>query len=183
MSGCENIFGKELKKIGFRKGRRFEGCCLIYMSNSSLWYVYHFILIYPIDISIYQSGYPTTQFHESINQCLANNTVVSASIIDNSASKGITCCRKDSTATGTWTHNGVEVECSDTTGPVKCTIHQSGSVTLYTAGPYNNGGDDVAVPEGIYTCCIDGLCISIRLWQFATVSSMFPYTVSDTNIV
>ena len=136
------------------------------------------LLIYPIDISIYQSGYPTTQFQESNNQCLANYTVVSASIIDGSANKGITCSMKDSTANGTWTLDGVEVNCSDTSGPVRCTRQQPGSVTLYTAGPYTNkkGGDDVAVPEGNYTCCIDGLCISIRLWQFATVSSMLPYS-------
>ena len=133
------------------------------------------------DISIYQSGYPsklskTQQFQESNNQCLANYTVVSASIIDDSASKGITCSRKDSTANGTWTLDGVEVDCSNTTGPVRCTRQQSGSVTLYTAGPYKKGGDDVAVPEGVYTCCIDGLCISIRLWQFATVESMLDYS-------
>ena len=126
---------------------------------------------YPIDISIYQSGYHTWEFQESNNQCLANYTVVSASIIDYSASKGITCSRKDSTANGTWTLDGVEVDCSKTAGPVRCTRQQSGSVTLYTAGPYNNGGDG-AVPEGNYTCCIDGLCISIRLWQFATVASI-----------
>ena len=137
--------------------------------------MYHFLLIYPIDISIYQSGYPTQQFQESNNQCLADNTVVSASIIDGSASKGITCSRKDSTANGSWTLDGVEVDCSSTTGPVRCTRQQPGSVTLYTAGSYASSGDDVAVPEGIYTCCIDGLCISIRLWQFATVSSTFPY--------
>ena len=111
-------------------------------------------------------------FQESNNQCLADYTVVSASIIDDSASKGITCSRKDSTATGIWTLNGVEVDCSSTTGPVRCTRQQPGSVTLYTAGPYNNGGD-TAVPEGNYTCSIDGLCINIRLWQFATVSSTF----------
>ncbi len=127
------------------------------------------------DISTYQSGYLPVQFQENNNQCLANYTVVSASIIDDSASKGITCSRKDSTATGTWTLDGDEVDCSDTTGPVRCTIQQSGSVTLYTAGPYDNGGD-TAVPEGVYTCCIDGLCISIRLWQFATVSSNLSYS-------
>ena len=138
--------------------------------------MYHLLLIYPIDISIYQSGYPTKQFQESNNQCLANYTVVSASIIDDSDSKGITCSRKDSTATGTWTHNGTEVDCSNTTGPVRCTGQQPGSVTLYTAGPYDSSGDDVAVPEGIYTCCIEELCISIRLWQFATVSSMLPFS-------
>ena len=124
------------------------------------------------DISIYLSGYPLSplgnqQFQESNNQCLANYTVFSASIIDGSASKGITCSRKDSTGTGTWTHNGTMVDCSDTTEPVRCTRQQPGSVTLYTAGPYDSSGDDVAVPEGNYTCCIDGLCISIRLWQVA----------------
>ncbi len=67
------------------------------------------------------------------------------------------------------------MDCSNTTGPVRCTRQQSGSVTLYTAGPYYNGGGDVAVPEGNYTCCIDGLCTSIRLWQFATVGSMFSF--------
>ncbi len=87
------------------------------------------------DISTYQSGYLPVQFQENNNQCLANYTVVSASIIDDSASKGITCSRKDSTATGTWTLDGVEVDCSNTTGPVRCTRQQSGSVTLYTAGP------------------------------------------------
>ena len=113
-------------------------------------------------------------YQESNNQCLANYTVISASIIDDSPSKGITCSRKDSTATtGTWSLNGVAVDCSDTTGPVRCTRQQHGSVTLYTAGPYNNGGD-TAVPEGDYTCCIEGLCISIRLWQFATIKTMFP---------
>ncbi len=101
--------------------------------------------------------------------------MISASIIDDSASKGITCSRKNSTATGTWTLDGIEVDCSNTTGPVRCTRQQSGSVTLYTAGPYSKSGDDVAVPEGVYTCCIDGLCTSIRLWQFATVSSMLSY--------
>ena len=97
--------------------------------------------------------------------------MITASIIDDSASKGITCSRKDSTATGTWTLDGVEVDCSDTTGPVRCTRQQPGSVTLYTAGPYDSSGDDVAVPEGNYTCCIDGLCISIRLWQYTTMSN------------
>ena len=115
------------------------------------------------------------QFQESNNQCLANYTLISASIIDDYVSKGITCSRKDSTATGTWTHNDTEVDCSDTTGPVRCTRQQPGSVTLYTAGPYSTSGDDEAVPEGDYTCCIDGLCISIRLWQFDTVQSMFNY--------
>ena len=130
---------------------------------------------------MYQSGYPSNltriqQFQESNNQCLANYTVVSANIIDDSANKGITCSRKDSTASGTWTLNGVEVDCSDTTGPVRCTRQQSGSVTLYTAGPYDSSGDDVAVPEGDYTCCIDGLCISIRLWQFATIQTMLSHS-------
>ena len=130
----------------------------------------------PLDISIYQSGYHVWEYQESNNQCLANYTLISASIIDDSASKGITCSRKDSTAaTGTWTLDGVEVDCSDTTGPIRCTRQQPGSVTLYTAGPYSSHGDDVAVPEGDYTCCIDELCTSIRLWQFATVSYMFSF--------
>ena len=103
--------------------------------------------------------------------------MISASIIDDSAIKGITCSRKDNTAAnGTWTHNDTEVDCSDTTGPVRCTRHQSGSVTLYTAGPYDSSGDDVAVPEGNYTCCIDGLCTSIRLWQFVTIQTILSFS-------
>ena len=101
--------------------------------------------------------------------------MISASIIDDSASKGITCSRKGSTATGTWTLDGTEVDCSDTTGPVRCTRQQPGSVTMYTAGPYSNGGD-TAVPEGNYTCCIDELCTSIRLWQSATIQTMLSYS-------
>ncbi len=137
------------------------------------------LLTIPLDISIYQSGYPTEQFQESNNQCLANYTLISVSSIDESASKGITCSRKDSTATGTWTLDGIEVDCSDTTGPVRCTRQQSGSVTLYTAGPYRgiygdtNDDSESAVPEGEYTCCIDGLCISIRLLQSNTIATTF----------
>ncbi len=132
----------------------------------------------PLGISIYQSGYLTepVQYQESNNQCLADYTVISASIIDDSASKGITCSVEDITATGTWTLDGVEVDCDNTTGPVRCTRQQPGSVTLYTAGPYGSGGDDEAVPEGDYTCCFDGLCTSIRLWQYATVQTMFPFS-------
>ena len=132
------------------------------------------LLRIPLDISIYQSGYPTQQYQESNNQCLADYTVISASIIDESARKGITCSRKDSTATGTWTLDGAVVDCCNTTGPVRCTRQQPGSVTLYTAGPYYEGGDK-EIPEGNYRCCIDGLCITIRLWHFATVSRTFPY--------
>ena len=43
-------------------------------------------LTVPLDISIYQSGYHTHEYQESNNQCLANYTVISASIIDDSAS-------------------------------------------------------------------------------------------------
>ena len=67
------------------------------------------------------------------------------------------------------------MDCSDTTGPVRCTRQQPGSVTLYTAGPYNDGGD-TAVLEGNYKCCIDGLCISIRLWQFATIQNELSFS-------
>ena len=135
-----------------------------------------------IDISIYQSGYPYDSsnlkyrlYQESNNQCLANLTVISASIIDGSASKGITCSRKDSVANGTWSLDGTDVDCSNTTGPVRCTRQEPGSVTLFTAGPYVNG-DDEAVPEGNYTCCIDGLCTSIRLMQFYTIIYTYLYS-------
>ena len=77
-------------------------------------------------------------------------------------------------AMGTWSLDGTAVDCSDTTGPVRCTRQEPGSVTLFTAGPYDDGGDE-AVPEGTYTCCIDGLCTSIRLMQFATVVSNYPF--------
>ena len=78
-------------------------------------------------------------------------------------------------AMGTWSLDGTDVDCSDTTGPVRCTRQEPGSVTLFTAGPYSSSGDDAAVPEGTYTCCIDGLCTSIRLMQFATVVSNYPF--------
>ena len=129
-----------------------------------------------VDISIYQSN-PSDVYQQSNDQCLANYTLISASIVDDSPSKGITCSRKNSTATtGTWSLNGVELDCNDTTGPVRCIRQQPGSVTLYTAGPYSNFGDDAAVPEGDYKCCIEGLCISIRLWQQHRVSVTYKFS-------
>ena len=126
--------------------------------------MYHFLLTYPIDISIYHFGYPKL-YQESNNQCLGDYTVVSANLI-NSTSKGITCSRKDSTSsTGTWTHSGkYEVKCN--TGSVRCT-KQAGSVTLYTVNP-------VGIPEN-YKCCIEGMCASIRIWQPAKIETMFHY--------
>ena len=121
------------------------------------------------DISIYQSGYPIQQFQEDNKQCLANYTVVSASIIDGNATKGITCSRKDSTAIGTWTHSADQHEIKCDEGQVRC-IKESGSVTLYTVEPSKG------ITETIYTCCIDGLCTSIRLWQFSTITKTYPYS-------
>ena len=99
-------------------------------------------------------------FQEDSDQCLANYTIFNEDHIDDIASKGVNCSKRDSTATdGTWTYNGSVVDCS--TGHVRCET-SPGSITLYTLF---GGAFDRPYPDGNYTCCIEGSCISIRVYQ------------------
>ena len=127
--------------------------------------VYDFITL---DIAIHWSQLPAyggSLFQEDSDQCLANYTIFNENHIDTDhAKQGVNCSKRDSTATdGTWTYetDGTVINCTDNTGEVFCE-RGPGSVTLYTDfgccgwGPYLNG---------IYTCCIEGSCISIRVYQ------------------
>ena len=126
------------------------------------------------DIAIHWPQPPhNSPFQQDSDQCLANYTIFNEYHIDDSASKGVNCSKRDSTATdGTWTYetNGTVINCTDNTGEVRCE-RGPGSVTLYTAygccggRPYSNG---------IYTCCIEGSCISIRVYQQDDLQDLFP---------
>ena len=118
-----------------------------------------------IDISIHQIKTPPSSLQaiKGEGQCLANNTLINENNIDDDYMKGINCSKKDSTAiNGTWRYdlNGSVVECDENLVTCK---REPGSITLYTV--FNDMEDRPGWPEGKYTCCIEGLCISIRLYQ------------------
>ena len=85
------------------------------------------------------------------NTCYGNNAVFNENIIDNGLESGITCFRRGSMSTaGTLTDpDGNRVNCGNIDNPVLC---ESGSRSL-TLDTQGNG-----VRNGMYTCCIDGLC-------------------------
>ncbi len=120
------------------------------------------------DISIYQSGYHAN----GDDQCLGNYTVINVNLINGTADKGITCSRRYSTSmSGTWkqvleTSIGNTINCDDSTKSVRCVRKRPGSVTLYTqlTDP-SIRLDRLPEGDGTYSCCIEGLCISIRLFQ------------------
>ena len=123
-----------------------------------------------LDIAIHWSQLPGgNHFQEDSDQCLANYTIFNENHIDIESNneidirKGVNCSKRDSTATdGTWTYeaNGTVVNCS-INGKARCE-RGPGSVTLYTA--FGCCGDR-PYPDGNYTCCIEGSCISIRVYQ------------------
>ena len=114
-------------------------------------------------------------FQEYSHQCLANYTILNENHIDDFAGKGVTCSKRDSTATdGTWTYetDGTVNNCDDNTGEVRCK-RGPGSVTLYTAFGCE-GCEGPPYPNGIYTCCIEGSCISIRVYQVDDLVALIP---------
>ena len=129
-----------------------------------------------IDIAIHWSQLPNNSpFQEDSDQCLADYTILNENHIDDYVSKGVTCSKRDSTATdGTWTYetNGTVINCNDITGEVRCK-REPGSVTLYTAFGCDGCGE-APWPNGIYTCCIVGSCISIRVYQADDLETLLP---------
>ena len=125
-----------------------------------------------LDIAIHWSQLPEINpFQEDSEQCLANYTIFNEDHIDDTANKGVNCSKRDSTATdGTWTYNGTVINCTDSTGEVRCE-RGSGSVTLYTAFGCCGGKP---YPNGVYTCCIEGSCISIRMYQHDDLITLIP---------
>ena len=78
--------------------------------------------------------------------------------------------KKDSTATdGTWLYEDSIVNCNDEI--VRC-VTSAGSSTLYTL--YGYFGSTPPWPNGIYTCCIEGSCISTRVYQEDDMRNLFP---------
>ena len=114
-------------------------------------------------------------FQEDSDQCLANYTIFNEDHIDDSVNKGVICSKRNSTATdGTWTNetDGTVINCTENTGEVRCK-RGKGSVTLYTAFGCN-GCPGRPYPNGIYTCCIEGSCISIRVYQVDDLLAQIP---------
>ena len=75
--------------------------------------------------------------------------------IDDYASKGVNCSKKNSTATdGTWTYNGSVVDCGHS---AVCYEILPGSVTLYRL--FGHVG---TWPNGVYTCCIEGAVLVLE---------------------
>ena len=135
-----------------------------------------------LDIAIHWSLLPSNNpFQEDSDQCLADYTIFSEDRIDIDGTsgdeidirKGVNCSKRDSTATdGTWTYetDGNVINCTNKTGEVRCE-REPGSVTLYTAYGCCGGAP---YPDGNYTCCIEGSCISIRVYQHDDLRDIIP---------
>ena len=89
------------------------------------------------------------------NTCFGNNTVFNDEYVRDVGS-GITCFRRGSMSTSVNLKNktGGNVSCNE--GTVRC-MPGGGSLTIYTQAGFQR--------NGMYTCCIDGLCISMRILQ------------------
>ena len=136
-------------------------CCLL-----------HF---FTLDIAIHWSELPAgdNPFQEVSEQCLANYTIFNEKHINETASKGVKCSKRDSTAIdGSWIYESdrTVINCDDNTGEVRCE-RGPGSVTLYTKFERCGGRP---YPNGNYTCCIEGSCISIRVYQEDDLQAFLP---------
>ena len=139
------------------------------------------IFFFTLDIAIHWSYLPSNNiFQEDSDQCLANYTIFNENHIDIvgingdyiDIRKGVNCSKRDSTATdGTWTYDtdGTVINCTNKTGNIRCE-RGPGSITLYTAYGCCGGPP---YPNGIYTCCIEGSCISIRVYQQDDLLDLF----------
>ena len=97
------------------------------------------------------------------NTCYGNNTVFNENYVDDGPDSGITCFVRGSTSTaGTLTYKVYDVLCD--VGTVQC-VPGSGSLTVYTQENFNS--------NGMYTCCIDGLCISTRIYINLFYNNLF----------
>ena len=99
------------------------------------------------------------------NTCYGNNTVFNENDVDTPDS-GITCVIRGSTSTaGTLTNFlGYDVACDS--GVVRC-VPGSGFLIVYTQSNFNSARN------GMYTCCIDGLCISTRIYFETDYNDLF----------
>ena len=98
------------------------------------------------------------------NTCYGNNTVFNDEDIDSGPGSGITCVRRGSMFSGGTLkrENGDTVQCNN--GVVRCK-KESGSLTIYTHGDFQR--------NGMYTCCINGLCINARILTNTKYTTLF----------
>ena len=98
------------------------------------------------------------------NTCFGNNTVFNDEDVDDDVESGITCFRRGSMSTAGILMNqkGEVLECN--TGVVRCK-NESGSLTIYTHGDFRR--------DGMYNCCIDGLCINARIYRNINYTTIF----------
>ena len=98
--------------------------------------------------------------------CYGNNTVFNDNDVDDNSESGITCFVRGSTSTaGTLTNFfGATVGCGG--GVVRC-VPGSGSLTVYTTEGFSS------FRSGMYTCCIDGVCISTRIYIESDYNDLF----------
>ena len=98
--------------------------------------------------------------------CYGSNTVFNEDTIDDGPESGVTCFRRGSTSTAGTLMDPAEdiVSCDD--NPIRCKTG-SGSLTVYTGGGFGNGDN------GMYTCCIDERCISVRIFRRQEYEDLF----------
>ena len=98
------------------------------------------------------------------NTCFGNNTVFNDEEVHGDVESGITCFRRGSMSTASTLINqkGEFVLCN--TGTVRC-VPENGSLTIYTQGNF--------IRDGMYTCCIDGLCINARIYRHINYTTIF----------
>ena len=98
--------------------------------------------------------------------CYGNNTVFNEDNVDDGPDSGITCFRRGSTSMAITLTDflGEDIGCGN--GVVRC-VPGSGSLIVYTQGSFSSGR------SGMYTCCIDGLCISTRIYTNSLYNDLF----------
>ena len=98
--------------------------------------------------------------------CYGNNTVFNENYVDDGPESGITCFRRGSTSTAGTLMNflGDDVACD--AGVIRC-VPGNGSLTVYTVAGFSS------VRNGMYTCCIDGVCINTRIYTNSEYNNLF----------
>ena len=96
--------------------------------------------------------------------CYGNNTVFNDNDVHDGPESGITCFVRGSTSMIiTLTYNdGDNVGCD--TGVVRC-VPGSGFLTVYTFGNFGR--------NGMYTCCIGGVCMNTRIYTDLQYNNLF----------
>ena len=98
--------------------------------------------------------------------CYGNNTVFNEDNVDDGPDSGITCFRRGSTSMAITLTNflGEDIGCGG--GVVRC-VPGNGSLIVYTLEIFSSGR------SGMYTCCIDGVCISTRIYTNSLYNDLF----------